>query len=566
MKKKKEPAEGKTKELSEREKKKLEAAKKRGGGGKQEPKQGAAVQPAELSGEGFGSLPLIQSQERTNKVYSQIKDLTPALKGGVITLRARISNVRGKGNLAFLLLRQSTESVQGVISKSDKVNKDFLRFVQTLSRETIVEIEGILSETAVKIETATRQDVELQIHKLHVLSNAANLPLLLEDAGREQNKLDAQDAEIKRIEEEIKSVAAELEKDKSNEGLAKKLEELTAKKGEAKKFVDVDQSTKLDYRWIDLRTPANQAIFRMQSAVCQLFRDFLLSQDFFEIHSPKIIGAASEGGANVFTVKYFDRNVYMAQSPQFYKQMGICSDFERVFEIGPVFRAEDSNTHRHLTEFTGLDMEMAFYDHYHEVLDILDDLFVHIFEGLEKNHASDIALISQQYSITKFEFKKPSLRLNFWEGIALLREAGVQIGDFEDFSTAQERTLGKIVKEKYGTDFYMLDKFPLDVRPFYTMDDPADPRYSNSYDFFMRGEEIVSGAQRIHDADLLLKRALAKGVDIAKIAPYLDSFKYGISPHAGCGVGLERVVMLYLGLNNIRKTSMFPRDPHRLTP
>jgi aspartyl-tRNA synthetase len=297
-----------------------------------------------------------------------------------------------------------------------------------------------------------------------------------------------------------------------------------------------------------------------------LFREFLLQNGFTEIHSPKLIGCASEGGAEVFKLGYFETSAFLAQSPQLYKQMAVCSDLERVFEIGPVFRAEKSFTHRHLCEFVGLDIEMAFQEHYHEVLDVLDGLFLHIFEGLEKRFSKELEAVSRQYPFTPLQYHKPNLRLKFPEAIALLREAGIQVGDLEDFSTDTEKKLGKIVKEKYKTDFYILDKFPKNVRPFYTMPDPTNPDYTNSYDFFLRGEEIMSGSQRIHDPALLQQRATEKGVALHGIQDYVNAFKYGAPPHAGGGIGLERVVMLYLGLSNIRMTSMFPRDPHRLTP
>ncbi|KAL2912377.1 aspartate--tRNA ligase dps1 [Polyrhizophydium stewartii] len=219
-----------------------------------------------------------------------------------------------------------------------------------------------------------------------------------------------------------------------------------------------------------------------------------------------------------------------------------------------------------MTEFMGLDLEMAFQEHYHEVLDVLDGLFVSIFEGLRTRYSKEIEAIKRQYPFEDFKFLPKSLRLEFPEAVKMLREAGVEIGDFDDLSTAQERILGKLVREKYDTDFFILDKFPLAVRPFYTMPDPARAGYSNSYDFFMRGEEIMSGAQRIHDAAYLKERAEEHGVDIKTIQPYIDAFKYGAAPHAGGSVGLERVVMLYLNLGNIRKTSLFPRDPKRLTP
>lgn len=318
---------------------------------------------------------------------------------------------------------------------------------------------------------------------------------------------------------------------------------------------------------MDLRTPANQAIYRIQSGVCQLFREYLISKNFIEIHSPKLIGGASEGGANVFKLQYFDQPACLAQSPQFYKQMAAaCGGFDRVFEIGPVFRAEDSNTHRHLCEFTGLDFEMAICEHYYEALEVMGELFNYIFDGISDRHSHELKIISHQYPFEPITYLRPPLRITFEEGIALLNAAGIPAPADDDLSTPHEKSLGKIVKDKYGTDFFIMDKYPLAVRPFYTMPDPANPKVSNSYDLFIRGEEIVSGAQRIHDVDLLIERANAWKVPIASIQSYIDAFKYGALPHAGGGIGLERVVMLYLGLKNIRKTSMFPRDPSRLAP
>jgi aspartyl-tRNA synthetase len=219
-----------------------------------------------------------------------------------------------------------------------------------------------------------------------------------------------------------------------------------------------------------------------------------------------------------------------------------------------------------MTEFMGLDLEMAFQEHYHEVLHLLGQLFTHIFNGLAREYATEIKTIQHQYPFDDFEYPQEPLILEFPQAVELLRENGMQVGDFDDFNTETERFLGKLVKEKYKTDFYILDKFPLAVRPFYTMPDANRPGYSNSYDFFIRGEEILSGAQRIHNAEFLEQRAKEHGVDIQTIQPYIDAFKYGAPPHAGGGIGLERVVMLYLNLGNIRKSSLFPRDPKRLFP
>uniref|UniRef100_H2YQ13 Aspartate--tRNA ligase, cytoplasmic n=2 Tax=Ciona savignyi TaxID=51511 RepID=H2YQ13_CIOSA len=269
---------------------------------------------------------------------------------------------------------------------------------------------------------------------------------------------------------------------------------------------------------------------------------------------------------NVFTVSYFKTNAFLAQSPQLYKQMAIAADFEKVFTVGAVFRAEDSNTHRHLTEFVGLDLEMAIQYHYHEVLQVIGDMFISIFKGLRDNHQKEITTVARQYPAEPFKFLEPTLILQYPEAVKMLNDAGVEMQDNEDLSTPSEKLLGRLVRQKYDTDYYILDKYPLEVRPFYTMPDPNNPKWSNSYDMFMRGEEILSGAQRIHDPEFLSERAKAHGIDLKTIAAYIDSFRYGCPPHAGGGIGMERVVMLYLGLHNIRSSSLFPRDPKRLTP
>lgn len=197
-----------------------------------------------------------------------------------------------------------------------------------------------------------------------------------------------------------------------------------------------------------------------------------------------------------------------------------------MYTIGAVFRAEDSNTHRHLTEFVGLDLEMAFKYHYHEVLDTIAEMFVDIFKGLRDLYQPEIDAINKQYPSEPFKFLEPSLRLEYSEGVAMLRAAGVEMADDEDLSTPNEKLLGRLVKAKYDTDFYVLDKYPLAVRPFYTMPDPNNQMLSNSYDIFMRGEEIMSGAQRIHDPEYLTQRAKAHGIDISTIQAYIDSFRW----------------------------------------
>uniref|UniRef100_A0A4W4EU87 Aspartate--tRNA ligase, cytoplasmic n=1 Tax=Electrophorus electricus TaxID=8005 RepID=A0A4W4EU87_ELEEL len=475
----------------------------------------------------YGVSAMVQSQERLGRTLIRVQDLTPEKANQLVWVRARMHTIRAKGKQCFLVLRQQQFNVQALVAVGDRASKQMVKFAANITKESIVDVEAVVQTVEQKIETCTQHDVELHVERIFVISQAdARLPLQLEDAVRPDVG----------VEEEGRAT--------------------------------VNQDTRLDNRVIDLRTTTSQAIFRLQSGVCQLFRDTLLQKGFVEIQTPKIISAASEGGANVFTVSYFKTSAYLAQSPQLYKQMCICADFDKVFCIGPVFRAEDSNTHRHLTEFVGLDIEMAFNYHYHEVLDSITDTMVEIFKGLRDRFQTEIQTVCKQYHSEPFKFLEPTLRLEYQEGVAMLRAAGVEMGDEEDLSTPNEKLLGRLVKEKYDTDFYVLDKYPLEVRPFYTMPDPHNPKYSNSYDMFMRGEEILSGAQRVHDAQLLTERASHHGIDALSIDSKLHkySFRYGAPPHAGGGIGLERVTMLYLGLHNIRQTSMFPRDPKRLTP
>eukprot|EP01116_Phalansterium_solitarium_P002835 TRINITY_DN1312_c0_g1_i1.p1 TRINITY_DN1312_c0_g1~~TRINITY_DN1312_c0_g1_i1.p1 ORF type:complete len:601 (+),score=228.22 TRINITY_DN1312_c0_g1_i1:75-1805(+) len=544
-----------------------EAQKAQAKAAKQQQQQ-AAKPKEEESSENYGVLPLNQSADRPGRKYVDVSALDESLAGQTVLVQARVNNSRGKGNLVFLVLRQSFATVQAVVAKSGDVTKGFVAFAAGLSKETIVAVEGTVTVPKEKIETTSQQTVEILVTKLHVVSAAATLPMQLEDAARPKKVFKEQEARVKALELELEEAQKKLAGKEGEEAkpLQAEVDRLIQAKSEAQKYSKVSRDTRLNNRTIDLRTPANQAIFRVQSGVCQLFREFLSSEGFTEIHTPKLIGAASEGGADVFKVTYFETFAYLAQSPQLYKQMAICADLERVFEIGSVFRAEKSFTYRHLTEFIGLDLEMQIKEHYYEVLDVLDALFNYLFTGLTKRYAKELAAVNVQFPYTPLKWTYPSLRLKFPEAVALLRENGVNQPELEDLSTENERTLGRLVKEKYDTDFFILDKFPKSARPFYTMVDPADERYTNSYDFFIRGAEILSGAQRVHDAAMLTKRAGECGVPVEGIKDYVNSFKYGAPPHAGGGIGLERVVMLFLGLTNIRQTSMFPRDPKRLAP
>lgn len=483
----------------------------------------AAEEDEDVSKGNYGNYSLIMSSEKRDIEFFDVGDLNPSLKGKEVWVRGRLHTSRTKGKTCFVIIRQRVHTVQAMVFVGEHSSKQMLKFISNVSKESIIDVRGVIQNVETKIESCTQKDVELHVTQFFVVSMAAvRLPLQIEDASR---ALD------------------------SSDGLS---------------VVNLD--TRLDNRVLDLRTTTSQAIFRIQDGICELFRNALKKRGFTEIHTPKIISAASEGGANVFEVSYFKGSAFLAQSPQLYKQMAIAGDFDKVYTIGAVFRAEDSNTHRHLTEFVGLDLEMAFKFHYHEVIETIGEMFIEIFKGLQLMFRHEIETVGKQYPCEQFQFVEPALILNYPDAVKMLREDGIEIGDEDDLSTPVERRLGELVKQKYKTDFYILDKYPLAVRPFYTMPNPHDNKYSNSYDMFMRGEEIVSGAQRIHDPALLTERALYHKIDLEKIRAYVDAFEYGCPPHAGGGIGLERVTMLFLGLGNVRLASLFPRDPKRLTP
>lgn len=506
----------------------------------------------------------------------------------LVWIRGHLQDKRGKGNLCFMIMRNGTRTIQVVLDaqsfvegidqpllyesfvsiyvdgiarkETEHVNllsqaerKNMVKWAGNIPNESVIDILADIRQPDVPI-TGTTQQVEIHAVKIFVISNAlSELPFQLKDACT---------PELDQISEGAETRQSSKEEDRPP-------------------LLRVQQDVKLDNRVLDLRTPANKAIFRVSSKVCKLFREYLDKRKFEEIHTPKIIGGSSEGGSNVFQLKYFGKDASLAQSPQLYKEMAIASGEDRVYEIGPVFRAENSNTHRHLSEFTGLDVEMTFKDDFMEVVQFIDGMFQHIFKGLNSECAHEIATISTQYPHSPFCWlPRKTPIMTFEEGVRMLREDGNVSNIPEDLSdydlcTEHEKLLGKLVKQKLHTDFFVLTHFPANVRAFYSMpttrqngEETSKNRLEtcNSYDFFMRGEEILSGAQRVLEPAILLERMAKVGIKPESIQYYLDAFSLGCPPHAGCGIGLERVVMLFLGLNNIRKTSWFPRDPKRLSP
>lgn len=314
--------------------------------------------------------------------------------------------------------------------------------------------------------------------------------------------------------------------------------------------------TKLEYRSTALRNPKERAVFKISEGVCEGFRQFLLKNNFTEIHTPKIVAAGAEGGANMFKLKYFGKDALLAQSPQFYKQTCVAF-FDRVFEIAPVYRAEKHNSTRHLNEYIGLDLEMAYIEDMRDIMVMETRLLQYICKYVKENY---------QYELEMFEKPVPEIKnipaVTFFEALDILGKAHYQA----DLDPQDEIGLCEYVKEKYDSDFVFVEKFPSAKRPVYAKDSPEDPKLAESFDLLFRGLEITTGGQRIHDYNEQIEKMKKFGVDPEELSVYLQIHKYGMPPHGGLGIGLERLVMKLLNLPNIRQASLFPRDINHLDP
>ncbi len=358
-----------------------------------------------------------------------------------------------------------------------------------------------------------------------------------------------------------KMVKSEYVKDGGKEFLPSSLEVLS--KSDA---LPLDETanidTRLDYRWIDLRSEKNNLMLHVQAALVEGMRKFLISEDFTEIHTPKLIGAASESGSDVFEVKYFDRKAYLAQSPQFYKQMAIASGLERVFEIAPAFRAENSNTNRHATEFTSFDLEFAYIDSYEDVMDLEEDLLI---AGLNNVKALYGDKIKEYFNVDIIIPKKPFPRIKLQDLYQeLKRRYNYQIPDFDvgDMNAEAEKLTSKYAMEVYNSEFIFVTDFAKTKRAFYHMRENDMPL---GFDLIWKGTEITTGAQREHRYDILKKQAEEKGLG-KDVEFYLEFFKYGCPPHGGFAIGVDRLTMLLLELSSLKEEMFLFRGPSRLTP
>ncbi len=417
-----------------------------------------------------------------------------------------VQETRDLGNLKFIILRDREGTAQ-ICMKKKITSDEILNKVKELTKESVISVKGNLSANA-----KAPNGYEIFPNELNIIS-IANVPLPLDPSE--------------------KAVKAD---------------------------VTANIDTRLDNRFLDLRKKDVTAIFKLRNNIINAGRKFLSANKFIEIHSPKIIASASEGGTELFPIAYFDKEAFLAQSPQLYKQMLMAAGFDRVFETATYFRAEMHDTTRHLNEITAFDSEMSFIDSENDVMDVIEGLMKTILN--EAKDSEEIKILNKEiYLPEKFP------RISYDECLQLLNEKNIAIKWGEDIDTKCERVLGEIVKDKFGSELFFLTKYPLKIKPFYTAPENfnADDKYSRSFDLEYKGVEISSGGQRIHIYDLLAERIKRCNLNPENFKFYLDAFKYGMPPHGGFGLGIERILMQMLD-TTIREVILFPRDRHRLTP
>ncbi|HTA36565.1 MAG TPA: aspartate--tRNA(Asn) ligase [Solirubrobacteraceae bacterium] len=433
------------------------------------------------------------------------RTLTSELPGKIgeqVKLRGWVNALRDQKRVQFIVLRDEAGMAQVVLAKEDPPSELNER-VSALTQESAVTLTGTLAAD----ERVKLKGVELKLEALEVDSLAEpELPIALDSA---------------------------LDK-------------------------------RIDWRYLDLRRPDRKLIFEVQTTTERAMRDFWAKEDFIELHSPKLTGAATESGAELFKLEYFDRMATLAQSPQFYKQMAMAAGFGKVFEVGPVFRANPSFTSRHDTEFTSVDTEISWIDSHEDVMSFEERWLAHTLALVKDAHGEQIA---ETFDTELVVPEVPFPRITLEDAKTMLRDAGHGApGEGQDLDPPSERALSALVKEQHGHEFTFVTDYPTSVRPFYHMRYEDRPTLTKSFDLLWRGIELTTGAQREHRYEQLLAQAHEKKVDTDAISYYLDFFRFGAPPHGGYGFGLTRLLMQMLGQDNVREVTFLYRGPHRLEP
>ncbi|RLF61687.1 MAG: aspartate--tRNA(Asn) ligase [Thermoplasmata archaeon] len=426
------------------------------------------------------------------RVYT--KDI-PKGDGEKVKLSGWADEIRLLGKINFLVLRDKTGKIQ-IIAKKGEVEENVLKVMEDLTKESVISVEG-----KVKLNKEAPGGLEIVPEKLEVLSKA-DVPLPIDFSGK----------------------------------------------------VNTTMDKRLDWRFLDMRNPRTAAIFKVQSEITRAFREFFLKEGFTEFWPPEIIEAAPEGGAELFKVTYFDKEAYLAQSPELYKELATGTNLEKIFTIVPVWRAEKHDSAKHLNEIRQMDIEAAFEDQF-SIKKYLESAVKYIVNSVLENCKEEIELLNPELKVPEVKY------VGYEEVIEVLNSNGLKISFGEDFSPEVEKKLAEI----YGKDtLIFIHSWPVSLKPFYIM--PKDEKISNGFDADYGGIEISSGGQRVHRPEILAKQLKAKGLDPEQFKFFIDSLKYGIPPHAGWSIGLERLTMILCGLKNIREACMYPRDKNRLTP
>jgi aspartyl-tRNA synthetase len=432
-------------------------------------------------------------------------DLNAGLDGQSATVAGWVQDVRNLGGIAFVQLRDSAGVVQVTLLKK-KLGPEMFKEMSGVMRESVVSYTGVL-----KANKEAKAGVELLPESWTLISPAeAPLPLGVIDK------------------------------------------------------VSVDLDTRLNSRFMDLRKDEVRAVFRVRSELLAGLREHFASKGFVEVHTPKIVAAGAEGGATLFPIAYFDKKAYLAQSPQLYKQSLMSTGLDRIYEVAPAFRAEASDTVRHLSEFTSLDVEMAFIDSSEDVMSFLEGLVAAGTGRVIDRCAKDLEILG-------IKLEEPTLpfpRIPHKKCVEMLRAAGHPVPDNDDIDTTGERVLGELVMKEHNHRFFFITDFPTELKrtTFYAMRKQDDSNLTGYFDLEYDGEELVSGGQREHRLDVLLAQMAENGMDPAAFEFYLKAFRFGMPPHGGFGLGIERFVHKLLGLPNIRECVLFPRDRLRLVP
>lgn len=420
---------------------------------------------------------------------------------GTVTVSGWVQDIRNLGGISFVILRDRFGTLQITLPKK-KVDPELFAALTTLPRESVVSVTGEVKES-----NQTELGVEI-IPSSFDLESEAGTPLPL--------------------------------------GVVDK--------------VNAEMDTRLNHRFMDLRKPEVRAVFELKSLMMRLITEAMEEKGFVQVCTPKIGASGAEGGATLFKVDYFGKPAYLAQSPQLYKQMLMSTGLDRVFEMAPAFRAENSNTNRHVTEFISFDGEMSWISCQEDVMRAIEQVVDHVLTGLKERGARQLEVIGKEINVPA----RPYPILTYSECLAIVQAAGLPLKEGDDLGTEGEKVVGEYMAGK-GCDLYFIAEYPEEAKPFYIMEKDGTP-YSFSFDLDFKGQEISSGGQREHRYDRLVERMQKKGLDPEDFEFYLEAFKYGMPPHGGWGIGIERMLVKALDLPNIREAILFPRDPARLSP